>query len=160
VKRLATLVLAMFAAAVALVPAGTASAHAGFHSVSISGSMTIKDADWPDSDDYAYPSFSRDLTLSATTASASAQFQGCADEVRVVLDVTATHNATPFGSYDVTISTRTRFYEGSSCSTTDLDADASRSFVVPGWTTRSDQWVVNSDGNSVTILLNVRNSPA
>jgi hypothetical protein len=161
VKRLVTLVLVMLGAvAVALVPAGAASAHAGFHVVSISGSMTIKDADWPDGDDYAYPNFSRDLTLSSTVSSASAQFTGCADEVRIVLDVTATHNPSPFGSYDVTISTRTRLYEGSSCSTTDLDASGSRSFVVGGWTTKSDQWVVSSDGNSVSILMSVRNSPA
>lgn len=160
-KRLVTLVLAIVGAVtVALIPASAASAHANSHVLTINVSMTIKDADWPDSDDYAYPKWTRSLTLSGTAQSVSTQFQGCADEVRIVLDVVASHNPSPFAGQEVSISTRTRLYEGTSCGTTDLDASASRSWgtLLP-YTTRSDQWVVSSDGNHVSTILTIKNTP-
>ncbi|HCU51713.1 MAG TPA: hypothetical protein DGG94_18255, partial [Micromonosporaceae bacterium] len=92
VKRLvATAVAVVGAVAVALVPVTPASAHAGSHAISITGNMTIKDADWPDADDYAHVNFSRNLSINAATPSASARFTGCADEVRIVIDVTVSH---------------------------------------------------------------------
>lgn len=64
-------------------------------------------------------------------------------------------------SGDLLINTHTRLYEGASCSTTDLDAQSRRSFIVagiPGNTgSNGDKWTVNSDGNKVTVTLVVRN---
>jgi hypothetical protein len=159
-KRLVTLAAAIVGAVtIALVPASAASAHSNSHALTINVSMTIKDADWPDADDYAYPSWTRNITLSGTAQSVSTQFQGCADEVRIVLDVTISHNPSPFAGQEVSVNTRTRLYEGTSCSTTDLDASASRSFGVGPYSTISDQWVVSSDGNHVSTILTIRNSP-
>lgn len=153
-KRLVTLALAMLGAAtVALVPAGTASAHANTHVVSLQVEMTIKDADWPDSDDYAYPKWNRSVTISEATPSRTTQFEGCADEVRVVLDVTVSHNPSPFANFDVAIRTRTRFYEGSSCSTTDLEATTTRAFVVPGFSSATDSWVVTSGDDHASLWI-------
>ncbi|MEH1126614.1 hypothetical protein [Micromonospora sp. CPCC 206061] len=156
-KRLVTLVLATLgAAAVALVPAGTASAHAGTHVVSLDVEMTIKDADWPDSDDYAYPKWKRSVTISEATPSRTTQFVGCADEVRVVLDVTVSHNPSPFANFDVAIKTRTRFYEGSSCNTTDLEVTTTRNFVVPGFSSATDSWVVKSGDDHASLWIYAR----
>lgn len=153
-KRLVTLALATLgAAAVALVPAGTASAHAGTHVVSLEVKMTIKDADWPDSDDYAYPQWTRSVTITEATPSKTTQFQGCADEVRVVLDVTVSHNPSPFANYDVAIRTKTRFYEGASCDTTDLEVTTTRAFVVPGFSSASDSWVVSSGDDHASLWI-------
>jgi len=158
-KRLVTLALVMLAAvSTALIPAGSASAHDGTHAIVIDGKMTIKDEDWPDSDDYAYPTFARTLVLTVGTASASARFTGCADEVRVVLDVTASHNPSPFADQTVSIQTMTRLYEGESCATTDLERVVVRTFTVAPYTTRSDQWSVDDDGDGVDILMHVRNA--
>jgi hypothetical protein len=156
-KRIVTLVVAAFVAmTAALVPAGAASAHAGPHVVYLQVSMTIKDADWPDSDDYAYPKWTRELRLSVDTPSASTQFEGCADEVRVILDVTASHNPSPFANGDVAIKTKTRLYEGSSCGTTDLEKSTSRAFLAPEYVGATDSWVISdSGGDSASIRVRV-----
>jgi hypothetical protein len=156
-KRVVTLILAASLAVIAtLIPAGAASAHAGPHVVYLEVSMTIKDADWPDSDDYAYPSWSRQLRLSEATPSATTRFEGCADEVRVILDVQASHNPSPFANGDVTIKTKTRLYEGSSCGTTDLERSMSRSFVAPEYVGGYDSWTINdSGGDSASVYLRV-----
>jgi hypothetical protein len=156
-KRLVTLALATLgAAAVALVPASTASAHANNHVVSLEVGMTIKDADWPDSDDYAYPEWRRSVTITEATPSRTTRFEGCADEVRVILDVTVSHNPSPFATFDVAIRTKTRFYEGASCSTTDLEVTTTRAFLVPGFSSASDSWVVKSGDDHASIRIYAR----
>jgi hypothetical protein len=155
-KRVVTLVLAAFLAMTAtLIPAGAASAHAGPHVVYLEVSMTIKDADWPDSDDYAYPRWTRELRINVDTPSATTRFEGCADEVRVVLDVQVSHNPSPFANGNVAVKTKTRLYEGSSCATTDLEASMSRTFVAPEYVGATDSWVISASDDSASIRLRV-----
>jgi hypothetical protein len=140
----------------ALIPAGAASAHAGPHTVYLDVSMTIKDADWPDRDDYAYPTWTRQLKLNVDTPKASTQFEGCADEVRVLLDVLVSHNPSPFANGNITVKTKTRLYEGTSCGTTDLESSTDRSFVAPEYVGATDSWVISdSGGDSASIRLRV-----
>lgn len=158
-KRLISVALATLGAvALAIVPAGPASAHQGAHTVMLVGNMSITDADWPDGDDHKNVDIQQVVTLSAAEQTQTVRFTGCADEVRVVLDVTISHTTL---SGDLLINTHTRLYEGASCSTTDLDAQSRRSFIVagiPGNTgSNGDKWTVNSDGNKVTVTLVVRN---
>lgn len=157
-KRIVTLVLAAFIAmGAALIPAGAASAHAGPHTVYLDVSMTIKDDDAPFGDEYAYPEWERELKLTVDKPSASTRFEGCADEVRVVLDVTVSHDPDPWANHDVAVKTRTRLYEGASCRTTDLEASTSRSFIAPEYVGAMDIWSVNSgdDGASISLKVNM-----
>jgi hypothetical protein len=156
-KRVLTLALAAFVAVTAaLIPAGAASAHAGPHVVYLDVSMTIKDADWPDGDDYAYPKWTRQLKINVDTPSASTQFEGCADEVRVLLDVLVSHNPSPFANGDVSVQTKTRLYEGASCSTTDLEKSTNRAFVAREYVGYTDSYVISdSGGDSASIRLRV-----
>ncbi|HYN95624.1 MAG TPA: hypothetical protein VES42_17390 [Pilimelia sp.] len=158
-KRMFPLVIAMIGAmVVALAPASPASAHPGFHVIVLEGSMSITDEDWPDSDDYGFKRFSGVINLPPTATSGSARFEGCADEVRVVLEVVATHSLSLFADGRVVVTTRTKLYEGASCATTDLELSVARSMTVPAYATKSDNWTVNASGNSSGLVLTVRNA--
>lgn len=146
--------VALGAVSLAVVPAGPASAHLGTHTVSISGHMSITDADWPDGDDHKHVDILKSVTLSGAEPSQTVRFTGCADEVRVVLDVAFSHTATG----GLQAATHTRLYEGASCSTTDLDGQSRRTVALPANASASDLWGVNSDGNKVGVLLQMRHS--
>ncbi|HLL69003.1 MAG TPA: hypothetical protein VK453_25310 [Micromonosporaceae bacterium] len=150
-KRLIAAVLTTVAAmALVVLPASSASAHPNDHTVAVSGSMYIHDSDfqgWDDED----VSFHKLVVVSGDAPVATMRFQGCADEVRVVLDVTVVHEA---GAGRVNVTTRTRLYEGASCATTDLDQSDTRHLVNVGISAH-DKWTTRSDGNYVTVRMTV-----
>ncbi|HLL67698.1 MAG TPA: hypothetical protein VK453_18580 [Micromonosporaceae bacterium] len=154
-KRLMAAVLATVGAvALVVLPAGSASAHPSYHSIGVWGHMNITDADWPDGDDHNYVEFSGGASVSEATPTASLRFEGCSDEVRVVLDVTIVHQPNqPW----VTVNTRTRLYEGASCATTDKERDVRRTYYV-GSERLQDSWTVWSGGNMGSTMLNVSHS--
>jgi hypothetical protein len=111
-----------------LTPSNSPFRSAGRRTLYFSGSMTLRDSEWPGADEI--------MTLNLGTHSASVDvshrkvmyFEGrCGGEVRLEMDVFAS-----LGVYDsIIVNLDVRLYEGSSASSTDLDGRGNFTVHIP-----------------------------
>jgi hypothetical protein len=149
------------AAALALGPAGPASAHDGFHNVEISGHMDILDDEsWPFSDERAFVPFNGTVTVGPFNTTRSYSTSGCAgDEVRIELRVDIEDSTSSPGW--VLARATARMYEGTDCFSGDFDGQAARSFWVPRNGTSTQTFRVNNTaegGDYADLKVVVRNT--
>ncbi len=93
----------------------------------LSGSMFIVDADWPDADDIGNRAI-KPGTVTSTVFSWEASGSGCVDKVRGEWRVEIEDTALP-GWQRAEV--RATLWEGSSCATTDFDGSEFRTYWLP-----------------------------
>ena len=125
---------------------------------SVTGDFSIADPSYGSLPGYPGPGLNG-LLVSPGTPWATSQMSKCVgDEVRVVVQTKGTLSGVYPGWVWVTVTAR--LYEGTSCSTTDLDGTRTASFwIPPGGQHTQNMSVLNDDegGDYATILLNMTN---
>ena len=154
-SALGTLLLAGAAIAIPVQPA---SAHNGNHTVTVSGVMIITDDEnWPQSDQHKTVTFNGNVVVGPNLGTASYTATGCAGgEVRVEVQVTVSHDPV---SQSVWVDPLIRMFEGTSCSSNDLDGTVD---VPGGWIATSGQGTYTvrntaEGGDSASVQLTVAN---
>lgn len=126
--------------------------------VSVSGSMAITDDETFGSNEHNTVSYSNTVTVSANQASQLLIAEGCAgDEVRVRVELTA--SLAPVGGA-ILVNGTVKLFEGTSCTTSDLDGSQTVNFTVnAGQTVTQNIHVQNDDegGDFVDVVLTVSN---
>lgn len=97
--------------------------------VNVSGSMFILDDDWGSANESGTFPFSNSIYLTPGQASTLVNAQNCVDEeVRVELAVNVARGA---NGREVSVSGNVKLFEGTSCSTSELEGETNFAFVVP-----------------------------
>jgi hypothetical protein len=158
-RRLRRAVLGAVTALIAIgALAAPAKAHGANHAILISGNMYLVDYDWDSANETNFLTYTGSMGVGPTTIFNSWSKTGCADEVRGVIRVEATHSS----STSVEVRLRAYLYEGTSCSTTDFDGYKEYVFTVPLGSTVSKSFTVwntaEDDPDRMQISIAVKNA--
>jgi hypothetical protein len=128
-RRLIALIgSALATVAFVAVPAQSAAAHPELHHVAISGVLSIHDDEpWPWSDEHANVPYNGSVTVGPFIGTQPYHAEGCAgDEVRTTVDLEVMDDTDGWIHVKATV----KLFEGTNCSTTDLEAQRDAEFWV------------------------------